>query len=491
VGKLGLERFLDNYLRGRSGTVLYEVDAMGRRLRKVDVQPGVPGLSVQTTLDPYISEILRRSLSDNKGAAVALDARTGEVLALVSSPAFNNQLLSTSFADSAAEQERREHVRSFFSNPQQLFFNRAVSGTYPPGSVFKMVTALAGLERKVLDAKTTVRDEGVLRVGDFSYANWYYTQYGRVEGDIALVRALARSNDIYFYKAAEWVGPVDLAEMARLFGFGQRNGIGITQEATGTVPDPDWKQQVIGEPWYLGNTYHFGIGQGDLLVTPLQIATMTQAIANKGTKCAPNIVQNQHLVRSGLPESYCAELGLAEEHIKLVLEGMLGACSQGGTASVFFSYNQAHRENGNSDPFEELEKGAVACKTGTAEFGMPDHRGYKKTHAWFTAIVGVDRVRLREQAELLLAARSKVHADVYPDASLSDTELWEQWALRAAEHGFPERLVVVVLVESDEIAPYKEGSREAAPIAKRLVDWIEQTPGTKAGEQDDLAPAAD
>jgi penicillin-binding protein 2 len=459
IGKHGLERLLENRLRGQSSLQLFEVDAFGRRQRLVHQEEGKAGESIKTTIDPYLSEVAYKAMGDQRGAVVIMDADNGEIIALVSTPTFNNSMLSSRHIDPDLERQRQQDVRSFFSNPQQLFFNRAMSGSYPPGSVFKPITALAALDSGAIDRQTIVRDEGKLEVGDFSFANWYYLTYGVGEGDLALERAMARSNDIYFYKAAEWTGPTKLAEMARLFGYGKKTGVELGSEADGLVPDPAWKERVIGERWFLGNTYHFGIGQGDLQVSPLQVASMTQAIANDGAKCQPTLLYPLSLTNGRLADVTCSELGLKKAHLDLVFSSLLDACSPGGTASIFFARNQQARQSGLSLS-EQLDRGAVACKTGTAELGSTDAKGRKKTHGWFTAILRVDPLRLENSAEV--------------GSGSPESEQHLRWLNQVRQHGYPQTLAVAVLVESDEVQPYKEGSREAAPVVKAVLDWMEQ-----------------
>jgi penicillin-binding protein 2 len=451
IGKSGMEKQFDSQLRGQAGEEVYEINALGQRQRLVHKKDGVPGQTLTTALDPYLSEVAWQALGENKGAVIILDAETGQILTLVSKPGFDANSLSTSFIDPVLEHQRRQQVSQLFSDENKPFFNRAVGGVYPPGSVFKLVTAVGGLEAEAVDENTQFLDEGTLKVGEFEYANWYFTQYGRTEGEISLRRAIARSNDIYFYKTAELLGPNRLAEYAKLFGYGSPTNIELQQEAEGTVPDPAWKERVIGEPWYLGNTFHMGIGQGDVLVTPLQVAQMTQAFGNHGTLCSPSLLSNaQH--------SACRELGVSDEHIEAVLGGMLDVCSAGGTAYPFFPYNEQY-VRGDGDNYQKIDQGAVACKTGTAEFGGADERGYRKTHAWFTAIMGTQPIKdlATQITDGIVATQSGSH---------------QEWLTRIKQGGLPNRLIMVSMLESDDIVPYKEGSEHASPVIKRVVDWM-------------------
>lgn len=482
VGKLGMERLFDEVVRGIAGVEHYEVNALGQKQRKVGERPGVPGLNIETTIDPYLSEAAFQLMGNQRGAVVIMDAATGEVLSLVSSPTFDPTVLSTKYLDEQLERERRQQISDFFTHPQKLFFNRAVSGTYPPGSIFKLITALAGLEKDAIDAGTLVDDQGVLEIGEYTYANWYYTQYGRNEGNISLVRALARSNDIYFYKAAEWTGPTALAEMARLFGLGSKTGIEMNGEAAGLVPDPAWKERELGEKWFTGNTFHFGIGQDNLLVTPLQIAQLVQTVAKRGTLCRPSLVRHNPLLMDQRAETSCSELGIDEADMQLVMEGMLDACSSGGTAYPFFAHNEQYRQR-ELPALDEIHRGAVACKTGTSEFGVTDAKGYKKTHGWFAAIVGVNLQDFQQQTDTNEEASESGEL-----ATSESLDLHEMWRQRALKTGFPTELVMVALVESDEAQPYKEGSSDAAPVIKGIVDWLRGTPLAEVEGKADVVP---
>ncbi len=459
IGKSGLELKFNDRLMGKNGSTYFEINANGERQRVIRKVEPIAGENIQTTLDPYLSEIAYQALGDQRGSVIIADASNGQILTLLSKPTFDDNIMSTPYADPEQEKARKNVVNAWFNDPLKPFFNRAIGGAYPPGSVFKIVTALAGLENEKLTADTTVTDEGSLEVGDYEYRSWYYWGYGRVEGEINVVEALARSNDIFFYKTAEWVGPDLLAAMARSFGFGRKVGIDLAGEAAGLVPDPAWKEQATGEQWYLGNTYHFGIGQGDLTVTPLQVNQMIQTVGNNGTMCTPTLT-----IQEG---NNCHEIGIQEQNLNLVLEGLLDVCSPGGTAFPFFSYNEAVTTP-EADVKESLANGAVACKTGTAEWGEVDEKGYRKTHGWWVGIVPVshDRVMntLPESCQNEVEASSN---DLPTPCSLRSA-----WLDQVKQHDFPSRVVITVLVESDETDPYKEGSEDAAPVGKQIVDWM-------------------
>jgi penicillin-binding protein 2 len=353
VGRGGVEEKYDFWLRGQDGGEIFEVNALGEKIREIGIQQPVPGKDLYLNIDAELSRVAFEALEGEKGAVVASEAKTGAILVLVSSPSFDPEKITP----------------EILTDKNQPMFNRAVAGLYPPGSTFKIVSATAGLEEGKINEGTTYVDTGEIRVGSYVYKNWYFTQYGKTEGEINVVGALKRSTDTFFYKLGEWVGPTKLADWAKAFGFGKPTGIDLPAEAVGRVPDPSSGQ------WFLGNTYHFAIGQGDLLVTPLQVNVMTSIVANGGKVCKPVIVkiqnpkskiQNDNL-KFKIEE--CKNLQLKPETLRLVKEGMRQACAPGGTAFPLFNFQPV-----------------VACKTGTAEFGDPAHR----THAWLTAFAPAD-----------------------------------------------------------------------------------------------------
>lgn len=351
TGRTGIEEQYNYLLRGVDGGEVYEVNAIGERIREIGKSQPIPGKNLHLTIDAQLSGVAFQALEGKPGAVVVTNAKNGQVLALVSSPSFDPQNITPEVLNDAT----------------MPMFNRAISGLYPPGSTFKIVTGTAGLQEGKIDENTLYEDKGFIQVGTFNYNNWYYTQYGRTEGQINLIKAFQRSTDTFFYKVGEWVGPDKLAFWAKEYGLGQETGLDIPGEVAGLVPDPEWKERVIGERWFLGNTYHFAIGQGDLLTTPLQINMMTGVVANGGKLCRPRILGQENK-----GEEECQDLKIKPENLKLIAEGMKEVCSTGGTAFPFFNF-----------------KPQVACKTGTAEFG-PLVNGKRETHAWLTAFAPFD-----------------------------------------------------------------------------------------------------
>lgn len=403
-GKMGVERSEDERLRGEFGEELVEVDATGKRVDLIGKREAVAGQSVKLNIDAELSKEIGRILAvreeekgEYKGAVVVSRAGTGELLALVSWPSFDNNL----FSGLPGEGKYKKVEEVLGDGERQPMFDRAVGGNYPPGSIYKLVTAVAGVEEGKVDRETTVLDEGEIKIDSYRYGNWYFDQYGKTEGEIGLQRALARSNDIFFYKVGEWVGVEKLGEWSRKLGLGRRTGIGLEAEGTGRVPDPLWKEKLTGERWFLGNTYHMAIGQGDLTVTPLQGNLMTAAVVS-GKLCKPGLVVGE--------EGRCEDLSLSEVGREMIVEGMVGACSEGGTAASFFDF-----------PVR------VACKTGTAQQGGEED----DPHAWITAVVP--------------AENSEGNRD----------------------DDYANGVVITVLLEASG-----EGSAEAGPVATKIARYI-------------------
>ncbi len=362
IGRMGAEAVYEERLRGRDGRELVEINAEGAVTRTLGRIEEVPGEDITLTVDKGLAAATARAFPpDAKGAVVVSQPLTGEMLALFTSPAFDANIFSSPLP--------KDTYDALFENADLPMFNRAIGGTYPPGSTFKLVTAIAGLSEETITAATLVEDIGELVIGPFRFPNWYFTQYGKTEGAVDVVKAIQRSNDIFFYKAGEAIGITKLAVWAKRVGIGAPLGLEIPGEAGGLMPDPAWKARRFDTPadrgarnnqWYVGDTYHVSIGQGYLLTTPLQVNAWTNVVANGGKLCKPTIEKVKR---------ECKDLGIKKETVALVTEGMKRACEPGGTGWPLFNFMVP-----------------VACKTGTAEFGDPqDH-----THAWFTAFAPIE-----------------------------------------------------------------------------------------------------
>ena len=361
IGRSGLEEEYECKLRGIDGEELIEVDTSGKKVRVLGKRDVIPGESIKTTINYGLQQEAARLFEGKKGAVVVTDAK-GEVLALYSSPSYDPNIF--------LDEGKKDKTQAILTDTDLPLFNRAMGGLYHPGSVFKPVVAVAALEEGTIDSSYVYDDPGVITIdsiyGKFSYSNWYFTQYGRKEGVINLPRAITRSTDTFFYKLGELVGIEKLDYWAGVFRLDKKTGIDLPGEIAGLVPDPEWKLRVRGERWFLGNTYHMSIGQGDIALTPLGVNQAISAIAANGIYCNPRLVLGED------EKQRCTNLGIKSETIELVKEGMKGVCSTGGTAFPFFD-------------FEQKAQVTVACKTGTAETEEKD-----KTHAWLSVFAPAD-----------------------------------------------------------------------------------------------------
>jgi len=387
IGKMGIERKFESILKGIDGESLVEVDSGGNIVRKLGQKDPIPGENITLTIDLELQKAVYNAMGGVKKGASIVSKPNGEVLALVSKPSFDPNLFTMSdIYKTASESSYKNIDQILLDEESQPLINRTIQGTYPPGSTFKIIVAAAGLENKIIDENFTVEDTGVLRVGDFSFSNWYFTQYGGKEGEVDVVKGLKRSNDIFFYKLGELVGVDKLSKFAEKFGLGDTLGIDLLGEEKGIVPTEDWKKKVIGEQWYLGDTYHYGIGQGFLLVTPLQVNAWTQVIANGGDLYTP------HLLKSSKFKVQSSKL-LSEKNLSLIRQGMVESCEPGGVAWPLFKLKIKNEklkidgrnfltalESSTSGDLKDYREISIACKTGTAQHGGEE----TLPHAWIT-----------------------------------------------------------------------------------------------------------
>jgi len=360
VGRTGLEERYNCTLSGVDGEELVEVDTTGKRVRTLGRREPVRGEDIKTSIDYGLQRKVAEAMGDQKGAVIITDTK-GEVLALYSSPSYNPNLF--------VREGNSKEIEKILSSEDLPLFNRVMGGLYHPGSVYKPIVAIAALEEGKIDEGYTYIDKGLIEIktayGDFEYTNWYYNQYGKTEGEIGIVKALGRSTDTFFYKVGEMLGIDNLVSWSSKFGLDRKNDIDLPGEIAGLIPTPEWKERFKGERWFLGNTYHMSIGQGDIALTPLAVNTAITSIASNGQYCTPTIAG----------ETKCTDIKINSENIDLVKMGMVAACSSGGTAFPFFDFKPEEQDNDNR----------VACKTGTAETNEED-----KTHAWLSVFAPVD-----------------------------------------------------------------------------------------------------
>lgn len=376
IGKEGLEEVYEKYLKGEKGNQQLEVDSAGKVKGQVGNQAAVKGKNLVLTLDldlqreayAALAEKVQQSGSTG-GALVAIDPRSGGVLALVNYPSFNDN----EFVGKISE----ERLREITQEGQRPLFNRAVGGNYPPGSTFKPLVAAGALDKKIVSPEDVLECPAVIQVGQWSFADWKY------HGMTDLNKAIAESVNTYFYiVGGGWgdrkgLGPDNIANYATLFGLGEKTGIDLPQEASGLVPGPAWKETNKKEPWYIGDTYHYSIGQGDVLLTPLQLANYISAIVNGGVLFKPHLVDYVENERSEVVEKIKPEIIRKDILPKNVLDAVktaMGATVASATGSAR-SLGELAQKHGVK----------IGGKTGTAESGEEE-----RYHAWFTGFAPLD-----------------------------------------------------------------------------------------------------
>jgi penicillin-binding protein 2 len=372
IGKSGMEKIWESYLRGKDGFIQRVTDAFGREVRSnlfqedIERRASIPGADVILSIDIDLQIAAEEALGDKYGAIVAMDPRTGEVLALVSHPTFDPR----DFIKGVDAKEWNELVK----DPSFPLVNRATQGVYPPGSIFKIVTAAAALKEGVIDTTTPFYCPGFYKFGKKAFRCWRKGGHGRMD----LHQAIVGSCDVYFYNVAQRLGIDRLARYIKGFGFGVPTGIDLA-EKSGTAPSREWKSKTFKKPWYDGETIVTGIGQGYVTATPLQIAVMTAAVANGGMLLKPQIVkevissQGKTLFEYNPQEN--GRLPVEKRVMDIIRDALVGVVNEpNGTGKA-----------------SKLDRMVVAGKTGTSQVVAQGPQGGKylradqKDHAWFTS----------------------------------------------------------------------------------------------------------
>ncbi len=370
LGKAGVEESYESTLRGTNGAKNVEVDAFGRVVSVLASTPAKPGDDLVLSVDAGLQKVLYDELTKaaersgkKRAAAVAIDPRNGEILALVSVPGFDVNVFS--------QGTDNKKISAALTDPNQPLFNRPLGGTYPPGSTFKPFVATGALQQGTITESTTFFDTGVIQVGAQRFLGWKPGGHGTVN----VISAIANSVNGFFYSIGGGYGAIDgigiagIDKIAGAFGFGHTLGTDVGHEAGGLLPTPDWKEKNYGQPWYLGDTYNAAIGQGFVLVTPLQLATATSAIANGGTLWWPpvgsKILYPDGSTKPVEPRKLTDQVA-DKDKVEIVRRGM-----------------RATVENGTGRLLADLPVKA-AGKTGTAQFGSGE------PNAWFTAFAPYD-----------------------------------------------------------------------------------------------------
>lgn len=330
IGKTGLEKRLEGFLKGNDGARQVEVNSLGRIIKNVSHLEPLPGDRIVLTLDYDLQKALEASFGDKSGAGVVMDPNNGEVLAMVSRPAYDPNLFSGGIA--------QENWDELLLDPKHPLTNKAIYGQYPPGSVFKIVLAIAGLEERVITPHETVTCRGYISFGGRRYRCW--KKYGH--GTAALNRALVESCDVYFYELGQKLGIDSIAATAGNLGLGQLTRLPLEGERPGLIPTREWKRRSLKEPWYPGETLSVSIGQGFVLVTPIQLAGLISAVGNGGAIYRPRLIKRienyQGLSLKEFPPEVLHDVPISASTLGIVraaLEGVVGdRHGTGGRARV-------------------------------------------------------------------------------------------------------------------------------------------------------------
>ncbi len=358
IGKAGIERFYDTLLRGENGWIEYFVDSKGKIIMKRDSKPFKTGNSLKLTLDIPLQKFVEEQLKGEKGAVVVMDPEDGGILAMASSPTFSLNLFTPSISF--------ENWSMVSQDPAKPLVNRAIQGLYSPGSVFKIVLALAGMQEGIIKPEDTIFCPGYINVGTEVYRCWK----GGGHGHTNLYKAIVESCNVYFYTLGKKLGPEKIKKYANLLGLGALTGIDLSEEIQGIVPDPEWKKEVRKEPWYQGDTVILSIGQGYVLLTPLQVASLITTVVNNGVRKVPHLLKgfydpngNFHNIEWNLKDK---ESGIKKEFFEILKKCMWGVVNDGGT--------------GRATLIPDLD---VCGKTGTVEVVSRGKKPSLKPHAWF------------------------------------------------------------------------------------------------------------
>ena len=423
IGRSGMEKTFEGFLRGERGGRQVEVDARGQVVRVLRTVAAVPGHNVLLTIDQRLQTIAERAMGDYAGAVVALDPNNGQVLAVVSRPSFDPNAFIGGIS--------RKDWQTLIDNPRHPMENKAVQAEYPPASTYKIITALAGLQEGVIDEDSQFFCSGQLAFGNRTYRCWKKGGHGSLD----VVEALSQSCDVFFYQTGIKLGVDRLAAYARGCGLGAPTGVNLDHEEAGLIPTADWKKRRFGVAWQRGETLSVAIGQGYNLVTPMQLALMISAVGNGGTLYRPELLQAVETAEGKIIERGRATvmgkipvnaktLSLVQEGLFRVVQGARGTARRVRTANLTISGKTGTAQ--------------VYSRKGDTERNAPvaDHL---KDHAWFVAYAPSQAPRIAvvvivehgEHGSSVAApvAKTVIQAYLDPDAVETDVEM----AVPAAE----------------------------------------------------------
>jgi len=388
VGRRGVERFYESSLHGEVGYQRVETDAHGRIRQVLEINPPTAGQNITLQMDSRLQIAASAALGQRRGAIVALDTRSGGVLAMISNPGYDPNLFVTGMTT--------EQYRELSTSRDTPLFNRAINGQYAPGSTFKPIVGLAGIASGAIDWDEQIEDRGSFRLPgqERIYRDWSWKRGNSGgQGMTNLNRAIYRSSNVFFYDLGSRLDVDQLSAFAGQFGYGQRTAVDIPDASEGLLPTRLWKRGAKGEIWYPGDSVNIGIGQGDLLVTPLQLATVASVIANRGEWMRPRMLlaSDRALVEFDPPRPMPRVQGPAADDWERMIDSMEDVVHRGnkgygqnGTAWAYIGRNIAYRMAGKSGTAQVVE-----IKQGE-EYDAEELDEYNRKHAWFIAFAPAD-----------------------------------------------------------------------------------------------------
>ncbi|NKC00075.1 MAG: penicillin-binding protein 2 [Pseudomonadales bacterium] len=389
VGKLGVERYYERSLHGEVGYQQVETDAHGRIRQVLDIQPPIAGHNITLHLDNRLQIAASAALGQSRGAVVALDPRSGGILAMVSQPGYDPNLFITGMSGN--------EFGEISGSKYKPLFNRAINGQYAPGSTFKPVVGLAGLVSEVTSWDEVIQDTGAFRLPGLKrlYRDWSWrTNNSGGQGEVDLFRAIYRSSNVFFYDIASRMEPKQLIDFADQFGFGRDLAVDVAGASGGLLPDPVWKKAYKGEIWYPGDNVNMGIGQGDLLVTPLQMATVAATLANRGRVVRPRMLlaSDSVLIEADATSAIPSVSGPTPEDWEKMASAMEAVVHRGnqgfrgnGTVWAYIGRDISYRMAGKSGTAQVVE-----IKQGQ-EYKEEELEEFNRKHAWFIAFAPIEK----------------------------------------------------------------------------------------------------
>ncbi len=376
IGKTGIEKQYDSLLQGTDGQIVEIVDSTGRRKGEMIRNEPTPGNVVDLTLDFELQKKAEELLGGREGAAVVMDVETGEVLALASYPDYDPNRFINRFTP--------EEWMNLIQSPEFPLENRATRGLYAPGSIFKLTIALSALDSGLINERTSYFCSGMVRIYGHPFECWFRPGHGFVN----LYNGIRHSCNVYFYQLGKRLTIEKIYRYARKLGFGRKTGVDLPGEKNGLVPSPEWKQKVKKAPWYPGETISVSIGQGPLLVTPLQVTSHTALIANRGIMVTPHLLKRKEILSEKEKKIESIEKenssGIKPFIFEKIIKGMWQAVNDGGTGSAakIHGYDVCGKTGST-----QLVSSPVGEKIST--------EGQKiKTHSWFTGFAPKDKPKI-------------------------------------------------------------------------------------------------